>query len=686
MDISLSDQSATPGQEPPGHWVFDEVQTVLTGAGISMAWPTSAPSGDDLAVVAVGRLLESLAGEADADVLLEVARRQKRSPLRLEAVMQRWADHSDSRALFEIYRDELGGLPPNDLHNALVALQDVDLLTLNMDLCVEAAAIEGRASVVHLHGTYDDLESIKTTIGAYEEGLPDELRRAVDHAYRDKIVMVIGYSGRDNDVLPLFLDYPPKKIIWFHFNPNEPISAEASTFFDEARRRGLTCEVKTGDALPYLLAIKKAKPSKVTAAYARYSTAARTSRELAAVPARTRARVLALCLADMGLWTEAENILTPLIVDAGAGDVEFRKLVGRFRRQSDRPRQALSAFGWPPRSPEEVRTLLACTNEAVLAGMQLNSPSALLLNTLIAAVPNRVTRSPSVRNLVQASRMRFAHHLAMRGHSAISERLSLRWRTRDDLATFGVRAEETVWIADVMKAQGRYREALEAVESEAHRSPYLGTYQQANFRWRHGELLALVGRHEEALVHAEWLEETAESTGSPELRAWHLSTFLPLATRSDGVLLDSMLGRLPRRQEVRPATRVYMDLALAEIDLSRGDLAGATQRLDDAEAVLASLSGFWRLPTYAATCTMQRSRVAGQREDFDSARTLARRAGRIFGRYNMLSMKFRCEVLQAGWVQEQVDAREVAVARRLEWSAEIDLMEKKHSKPLPLVL
>lgn len=83
---------------------------------------------------------------------------------------------------------------------------------------------------------------------------------------------------------------------------------------------------------------------------------------------------------------------------------------------------------------------------------------------------------------------------------------------------------------------------------------------------------------------------------------------------------------------------------------------------------------------------LQRSRVSERRGDLDAAYSLARQAARVFDRYDMASMSFRCRVLQAAWGGQQLKTTDTALARRMEWSAELDLLVEGPSKPLPLVL
>jgi hypothetical protein len=81
-----------------------------------------------------------------------------------------------------------------------------------MDQLIEDAG--PHTKVTHLHGKWYRPKSIRTTVAHYSHGLARRLRRDFGHAIRGKNVLVIGYSGRDTDVMPLIEANPPRRLVW----------------------------------------------------------------------------------------------------------------------------------------------------------------------------------------------------------------------------------------------------------------------------------------------------------------------------------------------------------------------------------------------------------------------------------------------------------------------------------------
>ncbi len=115
---------------------------------------------------------------------------------------------------------------PNPNHFALAAGQ-FDILTTNQDLLIEAAAatLDLPSNVLHLHGRCDRPTTIITLISQYVAGLPEPLSRQFKQKLEERHVLVLGYSGRDRDIMPLIEHSSAKHIEWI-LHPGAPESPE----------------------------------------------------------------------------------------------------------------------------------------------------------------------------------------------------------------------------------------------------------------------------------------------------------------------------------------------------------------------------------------------------------------------------------------------------------------------------
>ena len=601
--------------------------------------------------------------------------------------MQVWWDATQSPALFAAYQ-LLGDLPTNENHHLLTTRSGVGLVTLNMDTCVEDAALEQGVSpphVTHLHGVWNDLGSIKTTIAAYEQGLAANQRESLKDMYVDRSVLVLGYSGRDTDVLPRFFDYTPRAVFWVHHNPDEDFTPEAFSFFDEAHRRGMNVRVLTGDSAPYLRSLPGAKPRRLPATRPVSAPANLLGAHLADVPRTSRVLALALSLADLGMWDKAIDLLHSV----GEHDEmapRARKLAGRFQRQAGRPQRALTEFGWPATTPAKIRLAASCSNEMLAAGIEARRGTFLAANGLLALTPDVLVPAGRHRKTVRASRSRFAQYLSMRGFAPLAETLARRALSPETTPTFGMRASETAYLSDVVKAQGRYSEALELLRSMVPWYPYLGVHGQTDFRWRFGEVLLLTGDLEAAEQHLRWIAEASMISGSKEQAAWHLTTCVASFAATDAALTEAIADRLRRLRGITPAARCYAQFGLAELSLFHRDPAACSAAVTDAESVIRSARRLWQLPTYALTAQYYRARLRTLVDAEDGADLLAK-AGRGFRLWRMASMHARCEVLRLRALGQPAPTRLMDEVQSRLWHAEQTLLaDPASNEVLPIVL
>lgn len=174
---------------------------------------SSLPSGEQLSKHALDLV------RASAEILLtdlEIASLYEAvGDLRLEIMLERLATEISKARLFSVFH-VLRGASPNFNHFAAVAVRPRAIVTTNQDILSEEAAkiLKVPCSIVHLHGRCDNVQSIRTMISQYLVGLPRLEASAFRRALTGADVTVLGYSGRDGDVMSVFGEGLMKSMTW----------------------------------------------------------------------------------------------------------------------------------------------------------------------------------------------------------------------------------------------------------------------------------------------------------------------------------------------------------------------------------------------------------------------------------------------------------------------------------------
>lgn len=186
---------------------------VLCGAGVSMISPTGLPSGDTLRDICVRELLHDSISASIIHQLLGTPAYQALLP---EAVLQlmgstigKPVDHFIARLLKKA--------KVNNVHRH-IARNFTHIFTTNFDLCFERA---GAKRTLHLHGSVANPESMQSQVFRLGKTSPVE-NRIFQRAIYHRILLVIGYSLRDNDVIKSLNDHPPKSILYLSFDDSLP--------------------------------------------------------------------------------------------------------------------------------------------------------------------------------------------------------------------------------------------------------------------------------------------------------------------------------------------------------------------------------------------------------------------------------------------------------------------------------
>jgi len=472
----------------PSH-VFEDLDCVLAGAGISFSPPASLPSGDALAHVAWEWMLGS------QDDLSETLRERSfaalqgdsryQSGLRLEQLMEVLRAVVSAPALYAPY-ELLRDASPNFVHEQLAHL-DVPVVTVNIDELLESA---GCAIVEHLHGRISDPASIVTTISQYSSGLGRESVARLEAVMADQRVLVVGYSGRDRDVLPAVVDAKPKRVTWIVY-PGEKLAPEVVDAHARLSRQGSEVTVYEVDIADELWAHFGAAETQELYKASRVKAPMRTelppdaAQLLSTYPLPKRRLAIALVLFELGLYSESQQMARaslrgPALRAQRSSEDEkrlARKVIARGHRRTGHPYRAVARLVTPPTRG----SLSANANELATALAQTAVPaSADALDRLIISRAS----SSAVDSHVRAGRraaIRLLQREVARGNSreALDEVNESRLLAgRLDLGNL---LDERTWLADAHRSVGEYEAASLLLRQGDEDRPYADFSQQAYF-------------------------------------------------------------------------------------------------------------------------------------------------------------------------------------------------------------
>lgn len=235
---------------------------ILCGAGISVAPPSSLPLAAGLVQQIISRLLQPYAHS-----LRSLAIRPE--------VFFSYLYRQDPRATLDAIRAAVSGDAFNAVHDVCgqIIARGGAVITTNFDLMIEAAMVErgtsfecttlgcrARRSVLFkIHGSIDDDSSLAFTIDQVGAGLGTERARCLNQVVRDRVVIVLGYSGADQlDIVPALQTSRYERIIWIVHDPSGPWRRTKPPLPDLARLeratfwRGPTGEVAAALAIDAL--------------------------------------------------------------------------------------------------------------------------------------------------------------------------------------------------------------------------------------------------------------------------------------------------------------------------------------------------------------------------------------------------------------------------------------------------
>lgn len=191
---------------------------LLCGAGVSMQPPSSCPSGPQLLANALGELIT----EPGLVSVVEEIERNPRWPGVVPEVVFQFVVDDVGEVPAAIYT-QLNTAVPNLLHRLIAMTVTVDncaLATTNFDRLFTRA--DPRVEPIHLHGHIDAHDTMVATIRRVGRGLlletAERFRQALTAA---STLIVLGYSGNDDDVMSEIVHHAPARIVWVVRDAND---------------------------------------------------------------------------------------------------------------------------------------------------------------------------------------------------------------------------------------------------------------------------------------------------------------------------------------------------------------------------------------------------------------------------------------------------------------------------------
>ncbi len=525
-----------------------EFDVVIAGAGISKPLPSRLPDGDQLAELAWRMVVDSMPwklrelthGATEQLVAgrnpRETVSRDKHD-LRLEQLLEVLRRAIPLDILVGVYR-VLGTASANSIHTVL-GRNELDLgriFTLNMDSLIDNVA--GKL-VTHLHGRWDKPDTIISAIGQYLHGLPPDVDFDFGSAVHGKRVLVLGYSGRDRDVIASLTRHPPSAVHWVG-HPGHELTEDASRLRADLERRGTKVDPVDYVACEDFLIPRFLDSGGSTDALVPSGSEPAVSPEwkvpsdaleaLGQVPLACRVRGVALVMLEIGRKKDAVELLRHTHA-VGREALEFRKLTASGLRSLGSNARAIGLLAIPPACvwDRELREAWL-DNRGEVAGALSAMGHASLADHLDNSIVRRGDTATTDHELANAlhARARRAQRMEMRGdlESAAQDldAISRNPDARRLMGLGGYMLAET-WRADLLKMKGKYAEATDVISCVIDDLPYGDLTQRAYALWRRAEI-KLLFHVDETGVDADLNEagRLAALANDTRVRFWTLAT------------------------------------------------------------------------------------------------------------------------------------------------------------------
>lgn len=197
---------------------------VLAGAGISMVRPTNLPSGDELRNLVIKTITATNELTQYVDLLIKDFNYTNLLP---ELMFQ---------SLWEHMEHQLGGffrvLQPanqNEIHRFLMEISNnffVSIATTNFEHLIEGTD-KPHKHILHLHGSLSKTESLVIRLNQIGRTIPLPITKAFLNSVKGKSILILGYSGRDSDVMRLVDSSEAEDVLWLFHNNSDRAAVAA---------------------------------------------------------------------------------------------------------------------------------------------------------------------------------------------------------------------------------------------------------------------------------------------------------------------------------------------------------------------------------------------------------------------------------------------------------------------------
>jgi tetratricopeptide (TPR) repeat protein len=618
--------------------------TFLCGAGVSQG--SGLPDGQALAALAFDHVWAgaNVYPAAAQDAVRDALRwRPAGEPhLRLELILDLMAKEIDASVLAGIYSVLLGASPC--LAHRALATAGMPIVTTNQDELIEDAAIKLGATVdvMHLHGLASRPQSIVTMLSQYVDGLSSPIAQQLQDRITACHLVVLGYSGRDLDIMPHL--YRAPRVTWLHFQPSgggPPPATEVRALHDFLGSRMRI--VAHPDPVRWLLdrlpaaaknaALFAAPAGRAVTASPRLSGEA--SRAFAALPLVQRRLAIARVLLHVD---QADFVYEGLIRAARSHprDAGIQLRIADALVLLQRRPQALRRYA---------RASALTSQPAVRASALLDSAHTRANSSQYEPALEELAEADSAAQAVKDTRERTelrgriaAMQARIYGMSDDEDR-AIRLYKRAEIhaekcGNLDLRVTSLVFGSDMLRSRGRYREALANLarvfdDNELYGRPYTRVWG----RFYRGMTLCAMGQLGDGLPDLEACRTAATASGNQQANAWASVALASYLRCMDLDAAQRAIGDCEAAIRAYRGPMIMCDVRLAweraELARARGDDREALQRVRALRKRLQHPSFPVKMPYMTPHMLALEGEIARGRGD-PAARSILREARELF--------------------------------------------------------
>lgn len=198
---------------------------ILAGAGISMVSPTALPSGDELRDLAIKTISATPELSQYFSLLTQDDHYKNLLP---ELMFQTLWEHigSDLENFFQVLKPA----NQNEVHRLIYHFYhnfNIPVATTNFEHLIEGNE-KTEPNILHLHGSLNQTKSLVIRLNQVGRTIPLQIANKFLHYIKGKTILILGYSGRDSDVMNLLEKSEVDNVMWLFYN-NSDRAIDAAT-------------------------------------------------------------------------------------------------------------------------------------------------------------------------------------------------------------------------------------------------------------------------------------------------------------------------------------------------------------------------------------------------------------------------------------------------------------------------